>query len=225
MFPAVFLKLVCSVFVKFFWFICTVLWIILNLLKFLALKFMKLLSQLERFLIVHYENSFDEEEERELSDLTSLDEDDEQSTNSPELHGSSDAGFGDLESAYEDQKKYNFTRIFYFSSFYFAKKSSKRGTPLGTPRQVANELPYFSLNKFIWSKSRYFDRPFSFSSFLRYKNDNTYNLLKNTKYYKHFFDFINKSQKYEGIINRKENFFFVKLPRSLKKKAFCVGKT
>jgi hypothetical protein len=170
-------------------FISLIIWLCINLIKFLLILFFQMLRKLDMFGYLIEKKKYKDVNEEMVYD---------EEEPSPE-----DELFGNTEKVYQRKKNRRFMRVFYFSSFYFTRQPDKRGNLL------YDERPFLNLNKFIWTRSNIFNRPLVFVSFLRKGNQNTYKLMKNSMYYKDFFSFVNKTQKYR-INYFSENFFFSK---------------
>jgi hypothetical protein len=224
--PLFIIKLVLIIVSKLFWFFITVVWLTINFFKFIFLFLLQIISNLDKFnsLDILYRskkdlNSTKSEEYEEEYSLVDEMTDDEESTGSEDLGGKE--MFGDQESGYEDMKAKRFKKNFYFSSFYFSRKSDKRGSVFEDMNNNLDERPFFNLNKFLWTQSRFFNRPFVFVSLVNYKRHKNYKILRNAKYYKDFCHFMNKSHKY-GTTYSTDNFFFIntKLIKSRYKRFF-----
>jgi hypothetical protein len=194
--PFVIIKYIVITFATVYSFISVTLWLSLNLLKYIIILFFQMLRKIDMF------NKFNVKDKKEFNEEMKTDEDDHRYLGGDEL-------FGNRDRVYEGKKRRRFIRVFYFSSFYFSRKRRKekyRG------KHFYHERPYLNLNKFLWTKSGVFNRPIVFISFLRKRSENTYGLMKNTMYYKDFFSFVNKVQKYKTDYFSK-NVFYEKLLR------------
>jgi hypothetical protein len=194
--PILIIKFFIFILLKGYFLVITLLWIILNIFKYILICFFQFLKKTEMMDDILPDLELDEEL---ASDPNTVDDVD--------LAGNE--FFGNRDNVYEQKKFFKTRRVFYFSSFHFLKRSKQKKNQYYSPK----ERPYISLNKFLWTKSIIFNRPLIFVSFLHKKYKNKYSLLKNSMYYKDFFNFVYKTQKYPVNFFSGNYFYFSGLQR------------